>query len=765
MPIYKRTNDNQGRVELTGGDFYKASGVLKDVLHIVTAVEEASRIIATGFRYNLGINELEVYLNGQVLRCKENKLGTDYGDYTETTNFSVTFETGVIHEDDQLRFRVTANGYDTSSSNNANLNQLAKDLYGRDVTSGLLRGNGLFLGGSVINAITYGNNNDSIYGYRHEGTIENALADIGLVDQRTLYIPRGTWRISPATFNLTIPSNVCLKVDNGTILQIDNACVLEINGRFDAGLYQVFDCVGNGKVIFGAQSIEGTYPQWFGAIGDGITDDSDSLINTCYSVSGIEGLVLIPSGTDLRITKSITTGPISIVGLGQRGSSRIIVDFDGTGLTADTLTKFEIRNMTIAGENLSYTLPTTINKIGLYIAETHNYIVENCLFNNLNIAIDIYGGCYFGVVEKCKFRQNYKSFHASCHAGYPVSGINFLYNDIDGWPASMGGPSTTIGMHIEGNALCGIINAKVIGNGFQNLNQGIYLVYTYKSLFEANWFEDNKVHITDGGDIHVFGNVVLGGEIADPVPALIAITGVSQSNPAVVTASVSGLTNGDRILIKNVNGMYQLNGNTYTVANINVGAGTFELSGINSTAYAAYTSSGHYMIKRIDFTLPSWNLVIAPTCTNTYHGIPMTLGEDGNLRLGYMQYCGLMKETSGLGLAYGNDKIEFQVADPTLHHGSWKIEGSYDTGTGNPQLDVVCRNNTIPFASYSNITIKPRNITFRDFLGTEILYGTTNGITVPKLAADPAILEGSIYYNTTTHKHRGCDNAAWHDLY
>jgi hypothetical protein len=36
---------------------------------------------------------------------------------------------------------------------------------------------------------------------------------------------------------------------------------------------------------------------------------------------------------------------------------------------------------------------------------------------------------------------------------------------------------------------------------------------------------------------------------------------------------------------------------------------------------------------------------------------------------------------------------------------------------------------------------------------------------VDKRASDPAVEEGRIYYNTVSKKHRGCDNAAWHDLY
>jgi hypothetical protein len=72
------------------------------------------------------------------------------------------------------------------------------------------------------------------------------------------------------------------------------------------------------------------------------------------------------------------------------------------------------------------------------------------------------------------------------------------------------------------------------------------------------------------------------------------ITGITQANPAVVTvSSITGLVNGQLIVISGVAGMTQVNfngSNIYTVAGI--AGSTFQLSGINSTGYGAYTSGG-----------------------------------------------------------------------------------------------------------------------------------------------------------------------------
>lgn len=72
-----------------------------------------------------------------------------------------------------------------------------------------------------------------------------------------------------------------------------------------------------------------------------------------------------------------------------------------------------------------------------------------------------------------------------------------------------------------------------------------------------------------------------------------SITGITQASPAVVTYSgADTYANGDRVVITGVSGMGQVNNREFTVANVNAAANTFELSGVDSTGYDAYTSGG-----------------------------------------------------------------------------------------------------------------------------------------------------------------------------
>lgn len=71
------------------------------------------------------------------------------------------------------------------------------------------------------------------------------------------------------------------------------------------------------------------------------------------------------------------------------------------------------------------------------------------------------------------------------------------------------------------------------------------------------------------------------------------LAGVTQANPAVVTyTGADDFVNGDYVYFENVVGMTELNENYYEIANVNTGANTFELVGIDSTSYTAYTSGG-----------------------------------------------------------------------------------------------------------------------------------------------------------------------------
>lgn len=108
----------------------------------------------------------------------------------------------------------------------------------------------------------------------------------------------------------------------------------------------------------------------------------------------------------------------------------------------------------------------------------------------------------------------------------------------------------------------------------------------YNSLGMSSAFET----VITGGTSFI-NNKVIGADIRwFPYNKRFTVSGITKANPAVVTATGHTFQNGDEVILYNVGGMTQVNQNIYTVANVT--ANTFELSGVNSSAYTTYTSGG-----------------------------------------------------------------------------------------------------------------------------------------------------------------------------
>lgn len=74
-------------------------------------------------------------------------------------------------------------------------------------------------------------------------------------------------------------------------------------------------------------------------------------------------------------------------------------------------------------------------------------------------------------------------------------------------------------------------------------------------------------------------------------PNAVAISGVSQTNPVVITTGVAhGYSNGDQVYLSGLVGPTQLNNRSFTIANVTTF--TFELVGENGISYPAWISGG-----------------------------------------------------------------------------------------------------------------------------------------------------------------------------
>jgi len=105
-----------------------------------------------------------------------------------------------------------------------------------------------------------------------------------------ILLRKGVYKVSSS---LTISSPV--RVQPGAIIKPDNGITVTLAGGVDAPLRQIFDISGGGKVRLGNSTL---YPEYWGAVGDGATDDSAALrMMFNDSVAAFDGgQICIPGG-------------------------------------------------------------------------------------------------------------------------------------------------------------------------------------------------------------------------------------------------------------------------------------------------------------------------------------------------------------------------------------------------------------------------------------------------------------------------------------
>jgi len=201
--------------------------------------------------------------------------------------------------------------------------------------------------GSIVNV------NATDHGDSSEVGSLKYVCDLLGSESKTITLEKGTYSVGTS---FTISSNVAIRMNNGAVLQIATGQILTINGPFEAGLYQVFDCVGTGAVTFGSGSVSEVYPEWWGAKGDGVTDNTNFINSAvlsgkilCFQVGNyLTQTIILISGTHLKGMGSCFTkitqmnqlntiygedvSNIIIEGINFYGSRISLVDGDGQAI-------------------------------------------------------------------------------------------------------------------------------------------------------------------------------------------------------------------------------------------------------------------------------------------------------------------------------------------------------------------------------------------------------------------------------------------------
>lgn len=265
-----------------------------------------------------------------------------------------------------------------------------------------------------------------------QSTIEAALTAIGTTNKATMLLRPGTWAV---TADLTIPANVTLKIPAGAVLSIATGKTLTINGSFEAGLYQVFDCVGTGTIVFGSGSVAEVYPEWWGEnTVPGTTDmtaalnaavmahDTVKLSSTTYFTDAIR----IPSNTTIKGNGITSILQQSEVSPNTAGSIFYVVS-PSTGTYISNIHISNLKLYNSKGTFYEFTPLVTLSGVkniyfegvyfvgmrgdGLYIADVLNngrqninINVNHCIFDGVNNANR--GGISIITAKTVKIKDN-----------------------------------------------------------------------------------------------------------------------------------------------------------------------------------------------------------------------------------------------------------------------------------------------------------------------------------------------------------------------
>lgn len=150
------------------------------------------------------------------------------------------------------------------------------------------------------------------FGAVGDGTADDApaltAAAAALADGGDLCFPAGTYRAASAVL---FPAHVTLVFANGASLAPDTGVTVTIDGGVRASLSTLFE--GSGAV-HGFKRVEAAFPQWWGAAGDGITDDTEPFRRALDAVHHLT----VPDGGRFQI------GNVDLTGKRISGSGTII---------------------------------------------------------------------------------------------------------------------------------------------------------------------------------------------------------------------------------------------------------------------------------------------------------------------------------------------------------------------------------------------------------------------------------------------------------
>ncbi len=311
--------------------------------------------------------------------------------------------------------------------------------------------------------------NVSSYGAIGDGIKSDSLAisqAISYANDNEVLLPSGTYKIDN---DITIPSNVSIRLNNGAKFSIDEGVTVTINGKLDAGLYQIFS--GDGTVSIARGACEYLIPQWWGALGDGSNDDT-SAIQAALTASGLKvRKVFLPSGV-YNITGLTLQYGSQLIGSGKLSTTLKVTD-GGNGIDVTRVVNSEIYEGAKLSDFRIYSTTTPLAGTGIYVNGDRSVDIENVWVGAWHPEGSAYGygfdkgieiknqPAYYTTIRRCALFRNTYGIYVYTGANEsrilesevwfgeysvyaePASGIKICDNSFEGY--------TVCGMYLNGD--------------------------------------------------------------------------------------------------------------------------------------------------------------------------------------------------------------------------------------------------------------------------------------------------------------------------
>lgn len=262
----------------------------------------------------------------------------------------------------------------------------------------------------------------TLYDNRNYANLAAAITAIGATVGE-LHI----WDAETLTANAVFPATLGVVIHKGGSVVKASTYTLTISGPFEAGLYQVF----SGFTTVTLSQVKQFYPQWFGATGDGTTNDSVAIQAAINAVSGAGGgTVFFPVGTYLVHTGLTGASNVNLIGAGQASIIQAGAS-DITLITATTKSNFHVADLLLDGGGQTTDIYTGIDgAFGILLDNATHCSVRNVRIRHMGVVKSVgdptsdagYGG--FGILVQATTGATNDILIDNCYVEEIASGGN-----------------------------------------------------------------------------------------------------------------------------------------------------------------------------------------------------------------------------------------------------------------------------------------------------------------------------------------------------